>query len=70
MNYKYCPQCRSKSIVPDGAVFIESGEWDGKGYELEGYFERYECSKCKARFVEMSRKEEGHEGQSSTGDGA
>ncbi|OMF76792.1 hypothetical protein [Paenibacillus glucanolyticus] len=50
-SYLICPKCLSVAENIGGA-FVESGEWDGKRYELEADVHRYRCRnwKCGREF--------------------
>lgn len=52
-EFKYCPACGGQRLEDEGAVFIEDGPYDGKGYVNEGQFSRYSCMDCKGVFGEM-----------------
>lgn len=46
-----CPKCQSDTQTI-GSGYIESGEWDGENFELEGSVHQYSClnPKCRKEF--------------------
>lgn len=47
LKYLYCPKCGEQSAFPHGVEFIGSEE-----DKFAGYFDRYQCERCKYTFVD------------------